>query len=107
VGSGDLRPYPVALPPTDGEVVSDIGDYDPSSTPTLEVLVYCGDELLAAEPCDSEDEAAETMAGWNEHDGVRCVVRDISARATDRTGEPDADDEVLLDRPDDYVSDLG
>jgi hypothetical protein len=73
--------------------VSEIGAFDPSSTPSVEVLVYRGDELVTTELCDSEDDAAEVVARWSEHAGVRCVVRDLSTRAVATTYEPDASDE--------------
>lgn len=73
--------------------MTEIGAFDPSSTPTVEVLVYRGDELVITEWCDSEDEAAEVVARWSEQAGVRCVVRDVSTRAVAAAYEPDASDE--------------
>lgn len=47
-------------------------------TPTLEVLVYRNGELIHREFCESEDEAADVVATWEESPGVECVVDDVS-----------------------------
>jgi hypothetical protein len=73
--------------------VSKIGAFDPSSTPTVEVLVYRGDELVLTEWCDSEDDAAEVVARWSERADARCVVRDVSTPAVAAAYELDASDE--------------
>ena len=49
-------------------------------TPCVEVRVYRHDELVLTELCESEEEAAQVMSQWSEHEGVRCEVDDLTPK---------------------------
>lgn len=55
--------------------LDDTGLYDPG-TPTIEVRVFRGDKLLVVELCEDEQEVAEIVARWSEHD-VTFLVDDL------------------------------
>lgn len=55
--------------------LDDTGLYDPG-TPTIEVRVFREDRLLAVELCEDEQEVAEIVARWSEHD-VTFLVDDL------------------------------
>jgi hypothetical protein len=52
--------------------------YDTGS-PTIEVRVHRGDELLARELCETEEEAATVVEKWSDVEGVDVLVDDLSA----------------------------
>jgi len=53
---------------------------DQGETPTIEVRVYRGADLLNRELCESEEQAAQVVREWEEVDGVECEVDDLSFR---------------------------
>ncbi|HET6916891.1 MAG TPA: hypothetical protein VFH56_12445 [Acidimicrobiales bacterium] len=48
--------------------------------PTVEVRVWRHGELVHTELCESEEQAALILEEWQELDGVRCEVDDLSVR---------------------------
>jgi hypothetical protein len=50
----------------------------PARTPTIEVRVYRDGQFIFSRRCDSEEETAEAVRGWEEVDGVVCEVDDIT-----------------------------
>lgn len=51
---------------------------DPSGTPITEVIVVRDGVEIHREPCESEQEAADIIAHWEEQPGVECLVVDLS-----------------------------
>ena len=51
-------------------------------TPTIEVRVYRGDEIVHRQLCESEEAATAEVTRWAEVDGVTCEVDDLSFRHT-------------------------
>lgn len=49
-------------------------------TPTVEVRVWRHGQLLHAELCESDEQAAAVVERWQDVDGVRCEVDDLSVR---------------------------
>lgn len=47
-------------------------------TPTIEVRVYRGGELVQRELCESETEVGQVLAAWAEIEDVTCQVDDLS-----------------------------
>ena len=82
--------------------MTEIGAFDPSSTPTGEVRVYRGSDVIASEWCDSEDAAAEAVARWSEQPGLRCVVHDLVAPAGVDAAEIGPLDEEPLETDEGY-----
>lgn len=52
--------------------------YD-SGAPTIELRIYCNDQLLVRELCESEEEAAAVVEQWSDVGNVSVVVDDLSA----------------------------
>lgn len=48
--------------------------------PTIEVRVWRHGELVHTELCESEEQASLVLEEWQEMDGVRCEVDDMSVR---------------------------
>lgn len=80
--------------------MSEITDFDPSSTPAVEVRVYRDGHLVTTEWCDSEEEAAEVTERWRERAGFHCVVGDVSG-AGPAAAQAEAGDEDPVDGGDD------
>lgn len=51
-------------------------DFYDSATPTIEVRIFQDNTLLACELCEDEQEAAQLIASWAEHD-VTFLVENI------------------------------
>lgn len=51
---------------------------DPSGAPITEVVVFRNGVEIHREPCESEQEAADIIAHWEEQSGVECSVVDLS-----------------------------
>ena len=49
-------------------------------TPTVEVRVWRHGELVHTELCESEEQASLALEEWQELDGVRCEMDDLSVR---------------------------
>lgn len=70
---------------------------DPSDTPITEVVVLRDGVEIGRYPCESEQEAADIIAHWDELPGVECEVVDVS------TGrDEEATDITWLDPAGDY-----
>jgi hypothetical protein len=80
--------------------MSEITDFDPSSTPAVEVRVYREGHLVTTEWCDSEAEAAEVTERWRERAGFHCVVDNVSG-AGPVAAQAEAGDEDPVDGGDD------
>ena len=50
----------------------------PDRTPTIEMRVYRDGQLIFSKLCESEEETAEAVRGWEDIDGVVCEVDDIT-----------------------------
>ena len=72
--------------------------------PTVEVRVWRHGELVHTELCESEEQASLILEDWQEMDGVRCEVDDLSVRHRPgdilEPGEPEA-------AADDYPEQVG
>jgi len=86
--------------------VTDPRPEDLGETPTLEVLVHRGDELVARVLCESEEEAALVVEQWEEWEddeaaeGVTFEVRPLSATTPDDPSEAEpADIDPTADYP--------
>jgi hypothetical protein len=55
-----------------------MGSNDGIETPALRVKVYEHGHLVSQVLCESEDEAADVLAQWDDVDGVECVVEDLA-----------------------------
>ncbi|MGF1598306.1 MAG: hypothetical protein ACFCVK_15460 [Acidimicrobiales bacterium] len=62
---------------------------DPSTTPTVEVVVRRNDVEIHRELCESAEEAAAVVAHWEEERGVECEVLDLSAPVDPEAAEVD------------------
>lgn len=51
---------------------------DPGSAPITEVVVFRNGEEIFRQPCESEQEAADIIAYWEEQPGVECAVVDLT-----------------------------
>lgn len=49
-------------------------------TPTVEVSVWRHGELVHKQLCESEEQAASVVDAWEELEGVRCEVGDLTSR---------------------------
>lgn len=58
--------------------MSDGKSWDDS--PTIEVRVFRGGELVHTELCESDEEAVLVVEEWSERDGVRCEVDDLTIK---------------------------
>lgn len=56
--------------------------YDADATPSIEVRVFRGDELIERRLCESDEEAAEVVEQWAEVEDVTCLVDDLSFHHT-------------------------
>ena len=63
--------------------MSDLRPEDFGETPTLEVRAYREGKLVERALCETEEEAADVVAAWEELEGVECVVDDLSAETHD------------------------
>ena len=72
---------------------------DFGESPTLEVRAYREGKLLERAFCETEQEAADVVAAWEELEGVECVVDDLSAETEDVGSR-----ELERDAGDDYPS---
>jgi hypothetical protein len=50
----------------------------PRGTPTIEVRVYRDGRFIFSQMCESEEQTAEAVRGWEGIDGVVCEVDDIT-----------------------------
>ncbi|PXY36520.1 hypothetical protein [Prauserella flavalba] len=72
----------------------------PAETPTIEVRVYRGDELIERNLAESDEEAAALADFWAEVDGVTCDIDDLAVHH--RPGdilEPGAAEPADVDYP--------
>jgi hypothetical protein len=69
-------------------------------TPTIEVRVYRGAELVHTELVESEEAAALVVERWSEHDGVRCEVDELTAK---ERPEDDFEPDPLVHPDDDLI----
>ena len=72
---------------------------DFGESPTLEVRAYREGKLLERAFCETEQEAADVVAAWEELEAVECVVDDLSAETEDVGSR-----ELERDAGDDYPS---
>ena len=63
--------------------MSDLRPEDFGETPTLEVRAYREGKLVERALCETEEEAADVVAAWEELEGLECVVDDLSAETHD------------------------
>lgn len=56
--------------------------YAADSTPSIEVRVFRGGDLIERQLCESEEEAAEVVDTWSEVEDVTCLVDDLSFHHT-------------------------
>lgn len=76
--------------------------------PTIEVRVWRHGELVHTELCESEEQASLILEEWEELDGVRCEVDDLSVRH--RPGdilEPEAPEPAAEDYQEQAEQELG
>ena len=66
---------------------------------TLEVRAYREGKLVERAFCETEQEAADVVAAWEELEAVECVVDDLSAETEDVGSR-----ELERDAGDDYPS---
>jgi hypothetical protein len=59
--------------------MSEVRLTDFGEVPALELRIYLHGVLLERHPCESEIEAAELLAAWENEPGIRCVITDLSA----------------------------
>lgn len=86
------RRVPLSVP--DREVVDESGE-----SPTVEVRVWRGDDLIHRELCESAEIASAVVASWSDVEGVRCEIADLSSsHRPDDILAPDPED-VLVDPP--------
>jgi hypothetical protein len=50
----------------------------PRGTPAIELRVYRYGQFIFSQRCESEEETAEAVRGWEDVDGVVCEVDDIT-----------------------------
>jgi len=80
------RAVPLTVP--DRIVLDEAGE-----SPTVEVRVWRGDELVHRQLCETAEDAAAIVDYWSEIDGVRCEVDDLAVRhRSDQILEPGPDE---------------
>lgn len=68
---------------------------DPSDTPITEVVVRRDGVEIDRHPCESEQEAADIIANWEELPGVECEVVDRATGRDERATDIDWTDPVI------------
>lgn len=69
-------------------------------TPSIEVTIYRGDELVARELCESEEEAALVVETWTERGDFSFEINDLTEREYVDDFEPAIPDIDLTPYPD-------
>lgn len=67
----------------------------PGDAPTMVVRVFRNGELVSEELCESEEDALVVVESWQEQEGVRCEVDDLTVRH--RPGDILEPEPALLD----------
>jgi hypothetical protein len=65
-----------------------MSDFQESTIPTLEVLIYHDGAIVQRELCESEDEASAIVDSWADREGVVCQVEDLRRSADPGVLEP-------------------
>ncbi|MDH3299451.1 MAG: hypothetical protein OES24_02990 [Acidimicrobiia bacterium] len=68
---------------------------DPGSAPITEVVVVRNGVEILRQPCESEQEAADIIAHWEEQPGVECAVVDLTTGREEGSADIDWTDPAI------------